>query len=43
MYFDFTDEQYQLRDAAREFFSAESAATHVRAMWDSETGRSPDL
>jgi alkylation response protein AidB-like acyl-CoA dehydrogenase len=43
VYFDFTDEQFQLRDAARDFFTGESPATHVRAMWDSETGRSPDL
>src|SRR5688572_7176281 len=43
MFFDFTEEQYQLRDAARDFFTGESPATHVRAMWDSETGRSPDL
>ncbi|MPZ72556.1 MAG: acyl-CoA dehydrogenase [Nitriliruptorales bacterium] len=43
MYFDFTDEQYQLRDAARDFFTSESSTSHVRAMWDSETGRSPDL
>ena len=43
MFFDFTDEQYQLRDGARDFFTGESPATHVRAMWDSETGRSPEL
>ena len=43
MNFDFTDEQFQLRDAARDFFTGESPATHVRAMWDSETGRSPAL
>ena len=43
MYFDFTDEQYQLRDAARDFFSGESTTAHVRSMWGSETGRSPEL
>ncbi len=43
MNFDFTDEQYQLRDAARDFFSGESSTSHVRAMWESETGRSPEL
>ncbi|HVM18379.1 MAG TPA: acyl-CoA dehydrogenase family protein [Egibacteraceae bacterium] len=43
MHFDFTDEQYQLRDAARDFFAGESSAAHVRAMWESDTGRSPEL
>ena len=43
MNFDFSDEQFQLRDAARDFFSGESPTTHVRAMWDSDTGRSPEL
>jgi alkylation response protein AidB-like acyl-CoA dehydrogenase len=43
MFFDFTDDQYQLRDGARDFFTGESPASHVRAMWDSETGRSPEL
>jgi len=41
--FDFTEDQYSLRDAAREFFAGESSPTHVRAMWASETGRSPEL
>ena len=43
MFFDFTDDQYQLRDGARDFFAGESPTSHVRAMWDSETGRSPEL
>ncbi len=43
MDFDFTEEQYALRDAARDFFAGESPASHVRAMWASETGRSPEL
>jgi alkylation response protein AidB-like acyl-CoA dehydrogenase len=41
--FDFTDDQYQLRDGARDFFAGESPASHVRAMWESDTGRSPEL
>jgi alkylation response protein AidB-like acyl-CoA dehydrogenase len=41
--FDFSDDQYQLRDGARDFFAGESSASHVRAMWESETGRSPQL
>jgi alkylation response protein AidB-like acyl-CoA dehydrogenase len=36
--FDFSDEQYQLRDAARDFFAGESSAAAVRAAWDSDTG-----
>ena len=43
MFFDFTEDQYQLRDGARDFFTGESPASHVRAMWEAETGRSPDL
>lgn len=43
MNFDFTEEQYALRDGAREFFAGECSPAHVRAMWDSETGRSPAL
>jgi alkylation response protein AidB-like acyl-CoA dehydrogenase len=41
--FDFTDEQFALRDTARDFFANESSPAHVRACWDSETGRSPEL
>ena len=43
MDFDFTEEQYALRDAARDFFAGESPPAHVRAMWAHETGRSPRL
>ena len=43
MFFDFTEDQYQLRDGARDFFAGESPASHVRAMWDSDSGRSPEL
>ncbi|MGH3666627.1 MAG: acyl-CoA dehydrogenase family protein [Egibacteraceae bacterium] len=43
MHFDFSAEQYQLRDAARDFFAGECPPSHVRAMWDHETGRSPQL
>jgi alkylation response protein AidB-like acyl-CoA dehydrogenase len=41
--FDFSEDQYQLRDGARDFFEGESSAQHVRAMWDTDTGRSPEL
>lgn len=43
MNFDFSDDQYALRDAARDFFAGESSADYVRGTWDSETGRSPQL
>jgi alkylation response protein AidB-like acyl-CoA dehydrogenase len=43
LYFDFSDEQYALRDAARDFFAGECSPTHLRSAWDSETGRSPEL
>lgn len=43
MNFDFSDEQYALRDTARDFFANESPPAHLRACWDSETGRSPEL
>jgi alkylation response protein AidB-like acyl-CoA dehydrogenase len=42
MRFDFTAEQYQLRDAARDFFAGECTPAHVRAMWDDDAGRSPE-
>jgi alkylation response protein AidB-like acyl-CoA dehydrogenase len=41
--FDFSDDQYALRDAAREFFAGEASPAHLRRMWDDETGRSPEL
>jgi alkylation response protein AidB-like acyl-CoA dehydrogenase len=39
MNFDFTAEQYTLRDAARAFFAAVCPPAHVRAMWSDDTGR----
>jgi len=41
--FDFSEEQLALRDAAREFFAGEAGPRHLRAMWASDTGRSPEL
>ena len=43
MRFDFTDEQYALRDATRRLLAAECDSAHLRAMWESATGRSPQL
>ena len=43
MRFQFTDDQVLLRDAVRELLEKECPAAHVRAMWDSASGRSPEL
>jgi alkylation response protein AidB-like acyl-CoA dehydrogenase len=43
MDFDFTEDQFALRDATRGFLAAECTPAHVRAMWTHETGRSPQL
>ena len=43
MNFDFSPDQYALRDAARDFFAGESSPASVRAAWESATGRDPDL
>jgi alkylation response protein AidB-like acyl-CoA dehydrogenase len=40
--FDFSDEQYLLRDTVRDLLRRESTPAHVRAMWDDERGRSPE-
>jgi alkylation response protein AidB-like acyl-CoA dehydrogenase len=40
MRFAFTDEQLELRDAARDFFEKECPARVVREAWTNETGRS---
>jgi alkylation response protein AidB-like acyl-CoA dehydrogenase len=41
--FQFTDDQVLFRDAVRELLEKECPAAHVRAMWESATGRSPEL
>jgi len=41
--FDFSEDQYALRDAARDFFAGESSPGYVRSTWESETARSPEL
>jgi len=38
--FDFTEDQYALRDAARDLLAGECTPADVRAAWDDETGRS---
>jgi len=39
--FDFSDEQYLLRDTVRDLLRNECTPAHVRAMWDDAAGRSP--
>jgi alkylation response protein AidB-like acyl-CoA dehydrogenase len=39
--FDFSEEQYLLRDTVRDLLSKESTPAKVRAMWEDERGRSP--
>jgi alkylation response protein AidB-like acyl-CoA dehydrogenase len=40
--FDFSEEQYLLRDTVRDLLAKESAPAAVRAAWDSDSGRSPE-
>ena len=42
MDFDFSEEQYLLRDTVRDLLGKESSPAAVRASWDSGTGRSPE-
>ena len=43
MRFQFTDDQVLFRDAVREVLEKECPPAHVRAMWGSASGRSPEL
>ena len=43
MKFDFTEDQRLLQQTVREFLAGECAVDRVRALWDTETGRSPEL
>jgi alkylation response protein AidB-like acyl-CoA dehydrogenase len=40
--FDFSEEQYLLRDTVRDLLRRESDPAKVRTMWDDERGRSPE-
>ena len=42
MDFDFSQEQYMLRDTVRDFLQKESSPRKVREAWESETGRSEE-
>ena len=43
MEFVFTEDQLLLQQTVRDFLDGECAVEHVRAMWDTETGRSPEF
>jgi alkylation response protein AidB-like acyl-CoA dehydrogenase len=43
VHFQFTGDQVLFRDAVRELLEKECPAAHVRAMWESASGRSPEL
>ena len=43
MRFQFTEDQVLFRAAVRELLEKECPAAHVRAMWESASGRSPEL
>ena len=42
MDFDFSEEQFLLRDTLRDLLQKESSPAQVRKMWDDATGRSPE-
>ena len=42
MDFDFSEEQYLLRDTVRDLLGKDCTPAHVRAMWNDERGRSPE-
>jgi alkylation response protein AidB-like acyl-CoA dehydrogenase len=41
MDFDFSDEQYMLRDSVRDFLQRDCTPAEIRRLWDDDTGRSP--
>ena len=43
MEFVFTEDQQLLQQTVRDFLEGECTVEHVRAMWDTETGRSPEF
>ncbi|MCP4036050.1 MAG: acyl-CoA/acyl-ACP dehydrogenase, partial [bacterium] len=43
MNFVFTEDQTLLQQTVRDFLEGECTVDHVRAMWDTETGRSPEF
>jgi alkylation response protein AidB-like acyl-CoA dehydrogenase len=43
MQFNFTEDQLLLQDTVRDFLSGECTVDHVRALWETESGRSPEF
>ena len=43
MRFHFTEDQLLLRDTVHDFLEAECTPEHIRALWETETGRSPEF
>lgn len=43
MRFHFTDDQRALQDGVRDFLQAECTPQHLRALWETKTGRSPEF
>ena len=43
MEFNFSEDQELLQQTVRDFLEGECTVEHVRSMWDSETGRSPEF
>ncbi len=43
MEFDFTEDQRLLQETVREFLAGECPVEHVRSLWETETGRSPEF
>jgi alkylation response protein AidB-like acyl-CoA dehydrogenase len=43
MEFSFTEDQHLLQQTVRDFLAGECTVEHVRSMWDTETGRSPEF
>src|ERR1700730_8717343 len=42
MDFDFSDEQYMLRDSVRDYLSRDCTASEIRRIWEDPSGRSPE-
>ena len=43
MHFQFTEDQRGFQDSVRKFLDKECTPAHIRALWHTETGRSPEL
>lgn len=43
MHFQFTEDQRGFQDSVRKFLEKECTPAHIRALWQTETGRAPEL